>query len=107
MYHATAAEFIPLAQLGTTDDCGFAPFGDDADLDIFEVGSCRSVIFAVSRTMYAEGTVKVWPVVITPEWSEGPPLPPGSRIVAEAPLHFAREGEIALALSLALVIREG
>jgi methionine synthase II (cobalamin-independent) len=25
-----AAEFIPLPQLGTTDDCGFAPFGDDA-----------------------------------------------------------------------------
>jgi prepilin-type processing-associated H-X9-DG protein len=25
-----AAEFIPLLQLGTTDDCGFAPFGDDA-----------------------------------------------------------------------------
>jgi len=24
-----AAAFIPLAQLGTTDDCGFAPFGDD------------------------------------------------------------------------------
>jgi 5-methyltetrahydropteroyltriglutamate--homocysteine methyltransferase len=24
-----AAEFIPLDQLGTTDDCGFAPFGDD------------------------------------------------------------------------------
>jgi len=24
-----AAEFILLAQLGTTDDCGFAPFGDD------------------------------------------------------------------------------
>jgi methionine synthase II (cobalamin-independent) len=24
-----AAEHIPLAQLGTTDDCGFAPFGDD------------------------------------------------------------------------------
>jgi 5-methyltetrahydropteroyltriglutamate--homocysteine methyltransferase len=24
-----AAEFIPLAQLGTTDDCGFAPFSDD------------------------------------------------------------------------------
>ncbi len=24
-----AAEFIPVAQLGTTDDCGFAPFGDD------------------------------------------------------------------------------
>jgi 5-methyltetrahydropteroyltriglutamate--homocysteine methyltransferase len=24
-----AAEYIPLARLGTTDDCGFAPFGDD------------------------------------------------------------------------------
>jgi 5-methyltetrahydropteroyltriglutamate--homocysteine methyltransferase len=24
-----AAEHIPLARLGTTDDCGFAPFGDD------------------------------------------------------------------------------
>ena len=24
-----AAEFIPVAQLGTTDDCGFAPFADD------------------------------------------------------------------------------
>ena len=24
-----AAEFIPLEQLGTTDDCGFSPFGDD------------------------------------------------------------------------------
>jgi 5-methyltetrahydropteroyltriglutamate--homocysteine methyltransferase len=25
-----AAEFIPLGQLGTTDDCGFAPFSDDS-----------------------------------------------------------------------------
>ncbi len=24
-----AAEYIPVAQLGTTDDCGFAPFSDD------------------------------------------------------------------------------
>src|SRR5208337_2693578 len=24
-----AAEFVPLVQLGTTDDCGFAPFCDD------------------------------------------------------------------------------
>jgi 5-methyltetrahydropteroyltriglutamate--homocysteine methyltransferase len=24
-----ASEHIPLNQLGTTDDCGFAPFGDD------------------------------------------------------------------------------
>jgi len=24
-----AAQYIPLDQLGTTDDCGFAPFSDD------------------------------------------------------------------------------
>jgi 5-methyltetrahydropteroyltriglutamate--homocysteine methyltransferase len=24
-----AAEYIPAAQLGTTDDCGFSPFSDD------------------------------------------------------------------------------
>jgi 5-methyltetrahydropteroyltriglutamate--homocysteine methyltransferase len=24
-----AAEYIPLDQLGTTDDCGYAPFSDD------------------------------------------------------------------------------
>jgi 5-methyltetrahydropteroyltriglutamate--homocysteine methyltransferase len=24
-----AASFIPVAQLGTTDDCGFSPFADD------------------------------------------------------------------------------
>jgi 5-methyltetrahydropteroyltriglutamate--homocysteine methyltransferase len=25
-----AADYIPVAQLGTTDDCGFSPFADDA-----------------------------------------------------------------------------
>jgi 5-methyltetrahydropteroyltriglutamate--homocysteine methyltransferase len=24
-----AVEYIPVEQLGTTDDCGFSPFGDD------------------------------------------------------------------------------
>jgi len=24
-----AAEYLPVAQLGTTDDCGFSPFADD------------------------------------------------------------------------------
>ena len=24
-----AAEYIPVSQLGTTDDCGFSPFADD------------------------------------------------------------------------------
>lgn len=28
-----AAEFIPLQQLGTTDDCGFSPFADDVSTD--------------------------------------------------------------------------
>jgi len=28
-----AAEFIPLSQIGTTDDCGFSPFGDDTSTD--------------------------------------------------------------------------
>jgi 5-methyltetrahydropteroyltriglutamate--homocysteine methyltransferase len=34
-----AAEYIPLAQLGTTDDCGFAPFCDD-------VSTSRDTAFA-------------------------------------------------------------
>ena len=34
-----AAEFIPLPQLGTTDDCGYSPFSDD-------VATARSVAFA-------------------------------------------------------------
>jgi 5-methyltetrahydropteroyltriglutamate--homocysteine methyltransferase len=37
-----AAEFIPLEQLGTTDDCGFAPFGDDTS-------TSREVAFAKIR----------------------------------------------------------
>jgi 5-methyltetrahydropteroyltriglutamate--homocysteine methyltransferase len=35
----TAAEYIPVAQLGTTDDCGFSPFSDDTATD-------RSIAFA-------------------------------------------------------------
>ena len=34
-----AAEYIPVAQLGTTDDCGFSPFSDDT-------GTSREVAFA-------------------------------------------------------------
>jgi len=34
-----AAEYIPLHQLGTTDDCGFSPFGDD-------VATSRDTAFA-------------------------------------------------------------
>ncbi len=34
-----AAEHIPVSQLGTTDDCGFSPFSDDA-------GTSRELAFA-------------------------------------------------------------
>jgi 5-methyltetrahydropteroyltriglutamate--homocysteine methyltransferase len=43
-----AAEFIPLKQLGTTDDCGFAPFCDDTSTD-------RETAFAKIRAR-VEGT---------------------------------------------------
>jgi 5-methyltetrahydropteroyltriglutamate--homocysteine methyltransferase len=37
-----AADYIPLELLGTTDDCGFAPFGDDTSTP-------RDVAFAKIR----------------------------------------------------------
>jgi len=38
-----AAEYIPLARLGTTDDCGFSPFGDDTS-------TARDTAFAKIRS---------------------------------------------------------
>ena len=38
-----AAEYIPLEQLGTTDDCGFAPFSDD-------MSTSRDTAFAKIRS---------------------------------------------------------
>jgi methionine synthase II (cobalamin-independent) len=43
-----AAEYIPLAQLGTTDDCGFSPFADDTS-------TSRDTAFAKIRAR-VEGT---------------------------------------------------
>jgi 5-methyltetrahydropteroyltriglutamate--homocysteine methyltransferase len=43
-----AAEFIPIDQLGTTDDCGFSPFGDDTS-------TARDTAFAKIRAR-VEGT---------------------------------------------------
>jgi 5-methyltetrahydropteroyltriglutamate--homocysteine methyltransferase len=43
-----AAEFIPLSHLGTTDDCGFSPFGDDTS-------TSRETAFAKIRAR-VEGT---------------------------------------------------
>jgi len=44
----TAAEYIPIQQLGTTDDCGFSPFGDD-------IATSRDTAFA-KITARVEGT---------------------------------------------------
>jgi 5-methyltetrahydropteroyltriglutamate--homocysteine methyltransferase len=41
-----AAEYIPLHQLGTTDDCGFAPFADDTS-------TSRDIAFAKIRARIA------------------------------------------------------
>jgi 5-methyltetrahydropteroyltriglutamate--homocysteine methyltransferase len=41
-----AAEFIPVAQLGTTDDCGFSPFSDDTSTN-------RDTAFAKIRARVA------------------------------------------------------
>jgi 5-methyltetrahydropteroyltriglutamate--homocysteine methyltransferase len=38
-----AARYIPLGQLGTTDDCGFSPFCDDTS-------TTREVAFAKIRS---------------------------------------------------------
>jgi 5-methyltetrahydropteroyltriglutamate--homocysteine methyltransferase len=44
-----ASEFIPLEPLGTTDDCGFSPFGDD-------LSTARETAFAKIRSR-VEGTL--------------------------------------------------
>jgi 5-methyltetrahydropteroyltriglutamate--homocysteine methyltransferase len=43
-----AASILPIAQLGTTDDCGFAPFADD-------VSTAREIAFSKIRSR-VEGT---------------------------------------------------
>src|SRR3982074_1069381 len=45
-----AAEYIPLDRLGTTDDCGFAPFGDDTSRS-------REVAFAQIQSRAAGAAV--------------------------------------------------
>jgi len=43
-----AASILPVAQLGTTDDCGFAPFADD-------ISTAREIAFSKIRAR-VEGT---------------------------------------------------
>jgi 5-methyltetrahydropteroyltriglutamate--homocysteine methyltransferase len=52
-----AAEYIPVSQLGTTDDCGFSPFGDD-------IVQSRKIAFAkiearIKGTKLAEAKLKL------------------------------------------------
>ena len=50
-----AAEFIPLQRLGTTDDCGFAPFSDDNS-------TARATAFEKIRASnrYRPGSQEAW-----------------------------------------------
>ena len=58
---SVTADLIFFALTFGSASSSIRPAGDSADLDIFAVGSCRSMIFAVSLTMYGSGTVKVLP----------------------------------------------
>lgn len=52
-----AADYIPVAQLGTTDDCGFSPFCDDRS-------TSRDTAFAKIR---ARVQARPWPSNCSPE----------------------------------------
>jgi 5-methyltetrahydropteroyltriglutamate--homocysteine methyltransferase len=45
-----AAEYLPVSALGTTDDCGFAPFADDAS-------TSREIAFEKVRARVAGTTL--------------------------------------------------
>ena len=66
---SVTADRIFLADLAGSSSSSMMPFGDEADLDIFAVGSCRSVIFAVSLRMYGSGTVSVGPERVLKRWA--------------------------------------
>ena len=66
---SVTAERIFFADLAGSSSSSTMPFGDDADLDIFAVGSCRSVTFAVPLMMYGLGTVNVSPNVVLNRWA--------------------------------------
>lgn len=51
----SAARYIPIDQLGTTDDCGFSPFCDD-------VSTTREKAFA-KITARVEGTAQAWKIL--------------------------------------------
>jgi len=58
---SVTAERIFLADTLGSSSNSTMPDGEELDLLIFAVGSCRSTIFAVALRMYGDGTVKVSP----------------------------------------------
>src|SRR5450756_3027547 len=62
---SVTADLIRLAITDGESSSSIRPLGDDADLLILAVGSCRSKILAVPRTMCGSGTTKVLPVSYT------------------------------------------
>ena len=50
-----AAEYIPVEQLGTTDDCGFSPFSDDTSTSRDK--ACEKIRARVDGTALAQKTI--------------------------------------------------
>ena len=61
---SVTAERIFFADRAGSSSRSMIPLGEDADLDIFAVGSWRSVILAAEPVMYGAGTVNVDPYVV-------------------------------------------
>ena len=57
---SVTAERIFLADTLGSSSISTIPAGEEADFDIFAVGSWRSVIFAVALRMYGSGSRKVF-----------------------------------------------
>ncbi len=66
---SVTADRIFLADRAGSSSSSTMPFGDEADLDILAVGSCRSVILAVPLMMYGSGTVNVSPNGVLNRWA--------------------------------------
>jgi 5-methyltetrahydropteroyltriglutamate--homocysteine methyltransferase len=85
-----AAEYIPVEQLGTTDDCGFSPFSDDTS-------TSRDTAFAKIRARVL-GTALAAKTIGRPAYSEARAHPrtskaPCPRLQAHRPLgHHSTRG---------------
>jgi hypothetical protein len=65
-----APEYIPHSRLGTTDDCGFAPFGDDTSTPrqtTFEKIRARVAGTELAARTLGAAAIKVSPDALLPE----------------------------------------